>query len=75
MDIPLHSYVLIKVYHRVPYLDPLFSTSFVGYLWRSFFANHTDDNGLFVIREQLLDVKYALEADTKKLSGSLRKTT
>ncbi len=29
-------------------------------------ANYADDNSLSVIREQLLDVKYALEAETEK---------
>ncbi len=29
-------------------------------------ANYADDNNLCAIREQLLDVKYALEAETEK---------
>ncbi len=38
-------------------------------IYRGVVGNYADDNSLCVIREQLIDVKYALEAETEKAIG------
>ncbi len=65
----MNGYISVKAWHITisgPTDFNFFVNDFCSLFIEQLFANYADDNSLCVIREQLLDVKYALEAEREK---------